>query len=62
MRTLKVWSRPRSDQVFQVAPFITLCYYWAMNKTQVEATIQAWRNMSDEEKWQLIAAAEVTAA
>jgi hypothetical protein len=33
-----------------------------MNKTQVEATIQAWRNMSEEEKWQLIAAAEVAAA
>jgi hypothetical protein len=33
-----------------------------MNKTQVEATIQAWRNMSEEEKWQLIAAAETTAA
>jgi hypothetical protein len=33
-----------------------------MNKEQVEATIRAWRNMSDEEKWQLISAAEVTAA
>lgn len=33
-----------------------------MNKEQVKATIQAWRNMPDEEKWQLIAAAEVTAA
>ncbi len=33
-----------------------------MNKEQVKETIQAWRNMSDEEKQQLIAAAEVTAA